>query len=159
MLEEASDRIADAGLLQQMPDRRSDSDSIIHVLGFEVLLKAALIAAGVGKQRGHDYVKLWGLLPQPAREEILGGAKDRMSGTADYSDLEAVLKDWRAVFEEARYGYELYESSEEMQKEAKAWLDAGAPEHGARIRYRPEELEGLTDGLRTYIDLQLGPKS
>jgi hypothetical protein len=156
MVREASGRIADAELLAEMVDKQSDSDAILDVLGFEVLLKAALIATGVGKKRGHDYVQLWNQLPGAARDEILTIAKDRMSGAdVDYSDVDAVLVDWRAVFEEARYGYEMYESSEEMRGAAKAWLDAGAPEHKARIRYRPLELMGLTFALQTLIDRRL----
>ena len=49
----ATDRLHDADILCASFDARSDSQSLLRVLAFEVLLKAALLSSGNGTARGH----------------------------------------------------------------------------------------------------------
>ena len=153
MLREAETRIADAAVLSQSMEARSDSAALLKILGFEVLLKCAVLLHGCKPGKSHNYVALWRQLPSVVRDSILASARDRMPGTADLSDPEALLRNYRFVFEKARYYYEFYESYslDEQQELGQLWLDRGAPESEAEVKYHPEELECLIHGLRVFI--------
>jgi len=72
MYSQALERIHDADILAQAWDRKSDSDSIIRILGFEVLLKcAALLSLGEIPPDRHNYFRLWEKLPAEASNEIM----------------------------------------------------------------------------------------
>ncbi|WP_417319532.1 hypothetical protein [Emcibacter sp.] len=101
MYEEAKGRIYDAELLQGMLTK-SDSASIIKVLGFEVLLKCALcISAPKQSRRGHKYGDLWSKLPSNVQNMVLDSAKSRMEGHADFRDIDRVSGSLQIVFEKA----------------------------------------------------------
>ena len=108
MFKEARGRIHDAALLSQSLSRATDSDAFLRILGFEILLKCALVVGGVKPARNHKYVQLWRELPSDAQASILAGARARMPGHADLSDLDNLLNWYQFVFEKARYHYELY---------------------------------------------------
>ena len=157
MLREAEKRLADAAVLEQSLASQSDSAALLKILGFEVLLKCAVLLHGNKPSRSHNYVALWNQLPQPVRDNLLDLACDRMPGIADLSDPEALLRNYRFIFERARYYYELYESYslEEQRQLGEFWLELGAPEHEAEVQYRPHELDCLIHALRSFLRAQL----
>ena len=85
MFHEAQDRLHDADILACSLDTRSDSQAIIQILGFEILLKCVLLLSGQEPKESHNYKKLWHGLPGNVRKEVLRVASERMPGHADCS--------------------------------------------------------------------------
>ena len=153
MLIEARSRIHDADLLSQHLSRQGDSDALLRILGFEILLKCALVVEGGKPPRHHKYVQLWKLLTPQAQESILLAARSRMPGHADLSDIEKLLTWYQYVFERARYHYELYAgyTREEQRELGDLWVALGAPNDEAIVQYHPNELTCLIYGLEQFI--------
>ena len=154
MLREAKDRLHDADILARSLDTRSDSQTILRILSFEILLKCALLRSGQEPKNSHNYKKLWLGLPGYASKKVLEVASSRMPGRADLTNLESKLGWWQFVFERARYHYELYESYtlKEQTELGELWVSLGAPSHEAVVQYFPLELQCLIEGLTTYVD-------
>ena len=154
MFLEANDRLHDADILARSLDARSDSQAIIRILGFEILLKCALLLAGQEPKESHNYKKLWLGLPGYVRKDVLKVAAERMPGHADLSNIEDKLVWYQFVFERARYHYEIYEnySLKEQTELGDLWLSLGAPNSEAVIQYFPSELTCLIAGLTSYIE-------
>ena len=154
MFLEANDRLHDADILARSLDSRSDSQAIIRILGFEILLKCALLLAGQEPKESHNYKKLWLGLPGYVRKDVLKVAAERMPGHADLSNIEDKLVWYQFVFERARYHYEIYEnySLKEQTELGDLWLSLGAPNSEAVIQYFPSELTCLIAGLTSYIE-------
>ncbi len=154
MFHEAKDRLHDADILARSLDTRSDSQAIIRILGFEILLKCALLLSGQEPKESHNYKKLWRGLPGHVRKEVMKVASERMPGHADLSNIEEKLVWYQFVFERARYHYELYEdySLKEQTELGELWLSLGAPNSEAVVQYFPSELTCLIAGLTTYIE-------
>lgn len=158
MAREAENRLHDADVLATTLDVRSDSQMLIRVLAFEVLLKAALLTATGRVRRVHDYRRLWAMLPAGVRTVVLATAQRRMPGHADLSDLDKLLLGFQFIFEKARYHYELYEgySLIEQRELGELWLDLGAPTEEAVVQYFPLELRCLTEALLAYVKDAVG---
>ena len=154
MFYEAQGRLHDADILSQSLSTQSDSQAIIRILAFEILLKCALVIAGQEPKSNHNYRKLWLGLPGYVREEILAVANDRMPGHADLTEIEGILDWYQYIFEKARYHYELYEgyTLEEQAELGEFWLSLGAPTHEAVVQYHPLELTCLIAGLNAYVE-------
>jgi len=58
MFRDAQDRLHDANILARSLDKRSDSQVIIRILGFEILLKCALLLSGQEPKNSHNYKNL-----------------------------------------------------------------------------------------------------
>jgi hypothetical protein len=180
MYREACSRIEDGLWLdRQWPASESNSGYLLRVLGFEVLLKAALKLFGVPYptgQGGHRYVGLWGRLPPDARQEVISVATDRMAGVSkqpdetggdeDYyqvadlshgKDLDRVLNHAEQFFTRARYQYEYFEgfTDEEQQAVETRWLERGAPQDEADVVTYAPEVDALIAGLRALIEPRL----
>ena len=153
MFHEAQDRLHDADILACSLDTRSDSQAIIRILGFEILLKCVLLLSGQEPKKSHNYKKLWHGLPGNVRKEVLRVASERMPGHADLSNLEEKFDWYWFVFERARYHYELYEnySLKEQTELGELWIALGAPSNEAVVQYFPLELMCLIAGLTAYI--------
>lgn len=154
MYSEAIDRLGDADILAQSLTARSDSEAILRILAFEVLLKCALVVAGQEPRNSHNYSSLWLGLPVAVREEVLAVANTRMPGHADLSDVGRLLGWYRFIFEKARYHYELYSgyTAHEQSELGALWLSLGAPTEEAVVQYYPLELECFIAGLRAYVE-------
>ena len=154
---EALDRLNDADLLSQSLRKQSDSDALLRILAFEVLLKCAIHLTGQEPARHHVYTKLWCALPGSVQKEVLDVASNRMPGHSDLSRLDELLKWYQYIFEKARYHYELYRaySADEYRELAHLWEELGAPTHEAVVQYYPSELRCLIDGLRSFIEKRL----
>jgi hypothetical protein len=81
-----------------------------------------------------------------------------MPGQADLSNLEWLLRNYRFVFERARYFYEFYEgyTLQEQHELGDFWVSLGSPDHEADVQYKPNELASLTEGLLNHIKSELG---
>ncbi|OHE60086.1 MAG: hypothetical protein A2X71_03705 [Thiobacillus sp. GWE1_62_9] len=157
MYNEAMTRLDDADLLSRSLETQSDSQSLLRILGFEVLLKCALVLCGQTPKKNHVYAKLWRGLPGYAQKEILAAAQNRMPGHADLTNLDRLFGWYQFVFERARYHFELYEkySLEEQHELGSFWEELGAPIDEAVVQYHPNELTCLIDGLRIFIEARL----
>jgi hypothetical protein len=157
MLQDAQARRHDAGILGASLGTRSDSQAFLRVLAFEVLLKAAVLASGQARAGGHDYKRLWNLLPSASQYQIMAVARARMPGHADLSEVDKLLYWFQFVFEKARYGYELHDgmTTEEVREKGRLWEGRGAPIEEADIQYYPSELECLSEGLAKYVEQAL----
>ena len=153
MFHEAQGRLHDADILARSLDTRSDSQAIIRILGFEILLKCVLLLSGQEPKESHNYKKLWRGLPGYVRKEVLRVASERMPGHADLTNLEEKLDWYQFVFERARYHYEFYEnySLKEQTELGELWIALGAPNNEAVVQYFPSELTCLIAGLTAYI--------
>lgn len=157
MYDEALRRINDADLLSQSLRAQSDSSAFLRILGFEVLLKTAVLLSGTPPRRTHSYENIWGQLPATDRSEILKAAGGRMTGHADLSDVVRLLRAYQYVFEQGRYFYELYEgwTLEQQREIGEYWESIGAPIEEADVKYYPLELICLIEGLKAYIQKRI----
>ena len=150
---EAMDRVHDADLLSQSLVDRSNASTLIRILAFEVLLKAAILLHCQKPKGTHAYAKLWLALPGRVQKQLLVAAEDRTTGHTDFSDLPALLTSFQVTFEKARYGYEPLEGytlAEQRELEA-IWLEGGAEPAEALFSHRPNELRCLVDALSEHI--------
>jgi hypothetical protein len=154
MYQEAHERLHDADILAQSLGTRSDSQAIIRILAFEVLLKCALLIAGQKPRNSHNYKNLWLGLPGYVRKEILQVASEHMPGRADLSQVEKLLGWYQFIFEKARYHYELYENYtlDEQYKLGEYWIELGVPINEAVVQYHPRELQCLIAGVSAYVE-------
>ncbi len=102
----------------------------------------------------HDYSALWETLSCDVKSSVLAAAEKRYPGHADFSNLSALFEDWAFVFVKARYYFELYENytAEQARELAELWISLGAPEHEAKVRYHPLELQALIEALVAHIE-------
>ncbi len=159
MLKEARGRIADGDLLSGSLSKQSDADYLLRLLAFEILLKAVHLMH-VGKpKRSHSYCELFDALPDGVRSSLVNAAGERMSTSADYSDIPELLRTFSDNFIRLRYPYEDYEnlSPEEYAELGEAWIARGAPECEATFVYHPEGLYGLTHALEQHLTEWLTP--
>lgn len=154
MHQAAKDRLHDADILGTSLDTRSDSQSFLRVLAFEVLLKAALLSSRGTGARSHNYKDLWAQLPEAGRAKIMAVAEARSPGHTDFSNVEKLLVWYQYIFEKARYPYEIYDgyTPQELSELGECWEQIGAPTEEAVIQYHPEELHCLTEGLLAYVE-------
>jgi hypothetical protein len=154
---EANERMHDADLLAQSMQAKSDSQAVLRILAFEVLLKCALLLCNLTPKKNHKYRSLWLALPGYAQKEILSVAVDRMPGHTDLTDIEKLLGWYQFIFEKARYYYEFYENYtlDEQRELGKYWLELDAPTNEAEVQYYPSELQCLIDGLNAFVEARL----
>ena len=157
MLTEARRRLADADLLSVHPDTVSDADHLLRLLALEILLKALVLIHDGKYERHHSYARLFGSLPESARQRVLRAAAERMSTSAEYATVDDLLDAFGRSFVALRYPYEEYATlSDEAYKEVAAeWLDQGAPVDKATFVYHTEELHGLIVAMTTELDAWL----
>lgn len=159
MYSQAMERIHDADILAQSLDSQSDSQAIIRILGFEVLLKcAALLSLGKIPRLGHGYFQLWEKLPAEASNEIMRIALAHMPGHSDLNQMKTLLDAYEFIFKRARYYYELYEgrTKEQVREAGERWIANGAKTEDAAVVYYPNELSCLIEGLSRFIARRLG---
>ena len=150
---EANKLIYDAGILSRNIDQKSDAASFIKILGFEILLKCALVFNNQKPKRNHKYYDLWLGLPGKVQNEILQYANSRMPDINDFSNLKELLNNFQFIFQKVRYFYEFYEgyTLDEQHELGQFWKDIGAPLDEAEVKYYPDELECLVFGISEYI--------
>lgn len=153
MVDVANLRLADADDLGRKALRESDSDYLLRLLAFEILLKALVRINNGSPGRGHAYKKLFQLLPHGVAQRVTAGAAERMSTSADYSRMTELLDTLSDNFVALRYPYEAYESvsAEALKDAGKAWAAKDGPLSEATFVYHPEELYGLTFALQREV--------
>lgn len=141
--------LADASILQQMTFAASDGGYLLQLIGFEVLLKAALRVHGIQPGPTHQYRALFQTLPQAVQDRLLAHASGRFDPHANFSNLAALLDTWSSNFVKLRYAYEAYEgmSAEESVRRGADWIAAGARTEDADFQYYPLELQALAEAL------------
>lgn len=161
MYNEALAFLSDADLLSGSLRSQSDSAALLRILGFEILLKCALVLSGQTPKKNHVYAKLWLGLPGHAQKEIMAVAKSRMPKYADLSDPGRLFAWYQYIFEKARYHFELYEgyTLAEQKELGEYWGELGHPTNEAVVQYYPNELTCLIDGLRAFIEKRLSNPS
>lgn len=153
MLKEARARAAESDLLSRCVAEQSDGGYLLSLLAFEILLKAAYLVH-VGKpKRSHSYAQLFDALPADVQSGLVNSAVERMSTSADYTDIQKLLCVFSRNFISLRYPYEAYEclSSEEYRKLIESWVERGAREKDATFVYHPEELFGLMHAFKQHL--------
>ena len=141
--------LADGRKLQQMTFATSDGGYLLQLIGFEVLLKAALRVHGTKAAETHRYRALFRSLPQEVQDRLLDKANSRFGPHANFSNLDTLLDTWSSNFVKLRYAYESYEgmSAEESARRGEDWIAAGARIEDADFQYYPLELQALTEAL------------
>jgi len=150
MYKEALGRLHDADILSKNINRKTDSNYLLELLAFELLLKCN-ICISIGRHNGgHDYKRLFSCLPGEVKSRIVKIAKERMSTSADYSDLNKLLETWNRNFIILRYPYEKYEgmTEEEYKEPGINWAKNGARLENATFVYYPNELYGFIRALK-----------
>jgi hypothetical protein len=71
MHKEAVGRLHDANILSKNAGRETDSNYLLELLAFELLLKAAALIHAGKYRKTHNYQQLFESLPGPTREKIL----------------------------------------------------------------------------------------
>lgn len=164
MYRSALNRLHDSDILSQSGRDLENSSAILSILGLEVLLKCVLLLNGINwrsgpnKCRGHEYAKLWHLLPLQKRTTIVNAARYRGGGNMDL--LDAALIQWEKAFQKGRYAYELQEgrTEEEIRQIGDEWSARGAPIEEAELQYYPGELHALVAGIREEIEPIIGER-
>lgn len=127
----------------------SSGSYLLQLVAFEILLKALLHAHGLTPPKTHEYAELFGALPVDVRTSVIARAGERMSTSADFSDIVQLLSTFTANFKTLRYPYEAYSgvSAAAYAAAGHAWAAKEAPNSEAVFVYCPEELFGLTEAL------------
>jgi hypothetical protein len=154
MRRESERRLAAATLLKDAGDD-TDSAYLLDLLAFELLLKLLVeMTTQSPAPTHHSYEKIFATLPDHIQTEVLRLAGERIGPSALKADHLGVLEDLGKNFVKLRYPYEKYShmSEAEYAEVGAKWIAAGADDAAAHFRYRPEELLGLTAGLRKLTD-------
>ena len=153
MLSNARGRLSDADVLAQSLAATSDSVSILRLLGFEVLPKAAQLKATGRYGRSHCYSRLWAELPSTVQTAVLDSARQRFQSHVDLTRMDRLLRDWEFAFTRGRYFFEIYEDYNLAQQRelGEYWESLGAPEAEADVRFNPMEMDAIIHGLVEYV--------
>jgi hypothetical protein len=152
MAKEANRRVEDADRLQGSFSS-SDSGYLLRLLAFEILLKTTIRIHGSAPLKSHSYLQLFKSLPTDVQSRLISLARDRVAGSADYSNLDRLLETFAKNFVDLRYPYEKYEGLSEETYLARGadWLATGAPLSDADFVYYQEELYGLIFALMSEL--------
>jgi HEPN domain-containing protein len=153
MADVANLRLADAAKLGRDALRESDSDYLLRLLAFEILLKALVRINNGSPGRNHSYQRLFQSLPDEVKARVVLSATQRMSTSADYSSMAKLLDRFSKNFIALRYPYEAYESlsADGYRAAGESWVAKGAPLSEAVFVYYPEELLGLTLAVQAEV--------
>ena len=153
----AKKMLYDADILQRRFDKKSDSAYLIKLLSLELLLKCLLRINFDKVNFVHHYREFFRALPEDVQQAILTIAQDRMSTSADYSNLDMLLDTWSKNFIQLRYPYELYEglSEEQYDELGLRWAEKGWKNEDAKFVYYPDELRGIIFALEQIIEAKL----
>lgn len=135
---------------------RSDSEYLLSLLAFELLLKCLLRMNGISPGRhGHHYLPLFEQLPRNVQSEVVDKAILRIGPLNELKERHAhVLKTWGVNFIRLRYPHEDYEdvTEGEYSEMGDEWVARGSPEDSAVHVYFPNELFGMVEALLEMTD-------
>ncbi|MFM0630755.1 hypothetical protein [Paraburkholderia xenovorans] len=153
MRRSAQARLRDAQTLQDADPmgERSDSEYLLSLLAFELLLKCLLRMNEIApSKRGHHYLTLFEQLPAALQSELLDKAMTRIGPPNELKERHVhVLKTWGCNFIRMRYPHEDYEdvTEGEYSEMGDEWAARGSPEDSAVHVYFPNELFGMVEAL------------
>lgn len=154
MYKEAIGRLHDAEILSKNINRESDSDYLLQLLTFELLLKAvALIHTGRFKE-DHNFQQLFESLPGSVRDQLMARATHWSEKSLTKRELQELLVLYSNNFVRLRYPFESYKKMNESEylDYGKLWVELGAPVEEAEFQYYPEELYGLVKALQEEVE-------
>ena len=149
--EEATKRYSDGDFLERK--RSSDSGYMLKLLGFELLLKAALYIDKDKEDYSHNYYAIYCTLSREVKKELISEAK-MVSQIFDIDERIKKILDWYSYnFVRLRYPFMSYKglSESEYKEYSELYADLGFPEGEAEFEYYPEELRGLFMSLDKYV--------
>lgn len=145
-----------AKALASRPKIRSDYAYLLELLAFEFLLKAFAKINSSDPAKSHKYQNIFKKIPENKKDQLITRAKS-IRPTADFNDIESVLKVLGENFVGIRYQYEKYEDLDidEYIERGENWLQNGADPQTADFVYYSQELNGLISALSESIDAWL----
>lgn len=157
MHREAVNRLHDASILSTNISRASDSNYLLKLLAFELLLKAVALIHTQRFDKNHNYQQLFESLPLKVRDQIRTTAANWSQKAFDKSSLQKLLRLYRSNFVRLRYPFEAYEQMTESEylEYGNLWVELGAPIEEAEFQYYPEELYGLVKALQDDVEKYL----
>ena len=160
MLNEAEGYQAGANRLSESHGEDTGmSQVVLSTIALEILFKAIIVWHAQPLPRGHNFEKLWALIPSTARASILDKAQRRSSPHTDFSDLSRLFAAFKKSFISARYSYEEIVNSTEFEIEQRTtdWVDAGSPLENADFVFYPAEKRDLYEAAANRLaELQGG---
>ena len=161
MHKEAMSRFHDAGILSKNITRASDSNYLLELLAFELLLKALVLIHTGRFAENHNYQQLFESLPSSVRDHLMASATRWSQKTLSKPELQKLLVLYRNNFVRLRYPFEAYKKMNESEylEYGNLWVELGAPGEEAEFRYYPEELYGLIKALQEEVEKYLANNS
>ena len=160
MYNEAISRINDAEILSKNINRASDSNYLLELLAFELLLKATALIYIKRYDVNHNYQQLFESLPPNVRDQLMARVTYWSQKSLAKRDLQELLVLYKNNFVRLRYPFEAYNKMNESEyiEYGKLWVELGAPIEEAEFQYHPEELYGLIKALREEVEKNFANK-
>ena len=157
MRREAEVRLQDAEILSKATSLASDSDYLLELLAFELLLKATVLIHTRSCDKSHHYLKLFASLPANVKDQLRKRASQVADTPIDMQELERLLAAFERNFVDLRYPFDAYSawSESDYHGYGELWIELGSPTEEAEFQYYPEELRGLVLALREEVDAYL----
>lgn len=156
MHKEALKRLHDAGILKTdiLMSQLSDSDYLLDLLAFELLLKSVTLIHVGRYNENHNYQQLFELLPKVVRNRIIERVAYCSQMSICWRDLQKLLILYKNNFIKVRYPFEAYKSMNEGEyiEYGDLWINLGAPLDEAELQYHHKELDGLNKALLEEIE-------
>ncbi len=154
MHREAVNRLHDAGILSKNLFRASDSNYLLELLAFELLLKAVALIHTHRFDENHNYQQLFESLPPSVRDHLRARATHWSQKEFDKPKLQKLLNLYRNNFVRLRYPFEAYKKMTESEylEYGNLWVELGAPIEEAEFHYYPEELYGLVKAIQEEVE-------
>lgn len=149
--QEGLKRYQDGEKLQKVSD--SDSGYLLKLLGFELLLKAALYVDKRQEDFSHNYYAVYCTLSKELKEKLIGDAQQASQIFDIKKRIELLLRWYEYNFVRLRYPFQNYENmtEEEYKQYSNLYMELGCPDGEAEFEYYPEELRGLFIALQNYV--------
>ena len=161
MYKEAVGRLNDANILSKNIGRETDSNYLLELLAFELLLKAVALIYSGKYNENHNYKQLFESLPSSVREKILKRSFHWSQKKIEKKELQSLLVLYKNNFVKLRYPFEAYSNMNEGEyiEYGNLWVELGAPAEEAEFQYYPEELYGLSKALQEVAEEYLANKA
>lgn len=142
MHREAVNRQHDAAILSKNLSRASDSNYLLELLAFEILLKAVALIHTQRFDENHNYQQLFESLPSAIRVHLRARATHWSQKAFNKPKLQKLLNLYRSNFVRLRYPFEAYNKMTESEylEYGNLWVELGAPIEEAEFQYYPEEI-------------------
>ncbi len=160
MYHEATSRLSDADLLSSSLYKQSDSDYLIRILAFEILLKGLCLINMGDYCKGHNYKKIFYSFTEPLQKSLIASASERMGGAVNYTNISKLLECYGSNFIDLRYPHERYRGDTETAYigRGNTWMENGALLEEATFVYYPTELTGLIYAASSEIESWLNER-